>query len=159
MLELSTARLRLRPWHLDDRDAFHAIWGDPEVIFWGALDLAGSLALLERVLTPTSGELRWWAAVERESGRVVANMVVQPASFSAGVEIGWHVLRVAQNRGYATEAARALIDHYLPHVRRIVAAILPENVRSQRVAEKLGMQRQGTVIHASLPHELWVSEA
>ncbi len=35
---LETARLVLRPWALDDVDAFHTIWGDPRVIWWGAAE-------------------------------------------------------------------------------------------------------------------------
>ena len=48
---LDTERLALRPFTLDDVEGFHAIWGDPEVIWWGASEsLDDSRAGLERLL-------------------------------------------------------------------------------------------------------------
>ena len=56
------------------------------------------------------------------------------------LEVGYHVLPRLQGRGFATEAAAACRDlaRSLGH-RRIVSIIDPENVASQRVAEKAGL--------------------
>jgi RimJ/RimL family protein N-acetyltransferase len=69
------------------------------------------------------------------------------------IEIGWRLRRDAWGAGRATEAARAL-DHAfitlgLPEV---VADIHPENRRSIRVAEKIGLILRGRRLHHGEPH-------
>ena len=60
------------------------------------------------------------------------------------VEIGYSVLPAYRGQGFATEAARALVDWALaqPEVKRIIAECSPDNVASIRILEKLGMQRR-----------------
>jgi len=54
------------------------------------------------------------------------------------VEIGYGTLDIFQNRGYATEAARALAQFALSHseVTLVIADALPENAGSVRVLQK-----------------------
>lgn len=60
------------------------------------------------------------------------------------VEIGWRLATTAQGYGYATEGARALIDHAFNTLRltEIVAVATHVNLPSRRVMEKLGMQHR-----------------
>jgi RimJ/RimL family protein N-acetyltransferase len=161
MDRVRTSRLELRPWTPEDLDAFHAIWGDPEVVFWGpAKDRDASRAVMEKVRARCAGRpwpVGWHAIVEREGARIVGNLVLQPAPFAPeDLEVGWHLKHDAWGRGYATEAAKALIEaafERLP-VPRLTCAILPYNLRSQRVAARLGFQRVGPIRHANMPHDL-----
>jgi RimJ/RimL family protein N-acetyltransferase len=61
------------------------------------------------------------------------------------VEIGWRFLRSAWGNGYASEAGLAVLSHGFEAVGldRIVADIHPDNTRSIRVAEKLGLRLVG----------------
>ena len=54
--------------------------------------------------------------------------------------LGYSVLDEFRNRGYATEAVRHLIPHFitLPSIRRIAATTCPELGASIRVLEKNG---------------------
>lgn len=63
------------------------------------------------------------------------------------VVLGYSVLDAYRNRGYATEAVRALIPQIfsLPGVRRIVATTYPDHGASIRVLEKNGFIRTGRV--------------
>jgi hypothetical protein len=63
-------------------------------------------------------------------------------------EIGWVLARQFHRPGYATEAARALIDHGFRTLalHRIIATYQPENPPSWRGMEKLGMRREGHFI-------------
>ncbi|MBN1399922.1 MAG: GNAT family N-acetyltransferase [Anaerolineae bacterium] len=67
-------------------------------------------------------------------------------------EIGWIIAREHQGRGYATEAARALIDYGFGRMKlhRIVATCNPENAASWRVMQKLGMRREAH-LHQAVP--------
>ena len=55
-------------------------------------------------------------------------------------ELGWALIRAHWGHGYATEAAAAIRDwaHECRSIDRLVSLISPDNVRSQRVAERLG---------------------
>ncbi len=161
---LTTARLTLRPWRLDDEadvSAFHAIQGDPRVIWWGhAKDAAASRAVMHnRAVKDEAPRLGTWAIEERGAGVVGADRVVGNGLLirsELGVEIGWHVVKSAQGRGIATDAARALLQHaHDSGVDRVVAAIIPVNTPSQRVAQKLGLVVDGHCTRAGLFHECW----
>jgi RimJ/RimL family protein N-acetyltransferase len=72
----------------------------------------------------------------------------------AEVELGWAILSRQWGHGYATEAARAArawIDR-----ERIISLIHPDNLRSQRVAEKLGARIERRVATPHGPADVWV---
>ncbi len=77
------------------------------------------------------------------------------APFTPCVEIGWRLARAAWGYGYATEAARACLEHAfgvlaLPEV---LAFTVPANVRSRAVMRRLGMvlDPAGAFEHPRLP--------
>lgn len=61
-------------------------------------------------------------------------------------ELGWIVNRRYWGRGFATEAARALVDHFAAHfaITHFIAHCDADNTASWRIMEKLGMERTGT---------------
>jgi [ribosomal protein S5]-alanine N-acetyltransferase len=61
------------------------------------------------------------------------------------VEIGYGIIPAAQNKGYATEMARAFVDwlQAQPGVRRVTAECRVDNPGSMRVLEKSGFLRVG----------------
>lgn len=157
---ISTPRLQLRPLTLDDAEAFHVIWGDPDVIWWGAnASLEESSESLANVIARTEDRdgLAWFAILRRDNGELVGDAVLEPAPWDADVvEIGWHVAKHAQGRGYATEAALALCDHARKAgINHLEATIVPDNEPSRRVAQRLGMTVVGSLLRGGLDHDLW----
>jgi RimJ/RimL family protein N-acetyltransferase len=69
------------------------------------------------------------------------------------VELAWHVSRAHWNRGLATEAALASMrlgcDEF--GLSRLVAIIHPDKGASRRVARKLGMAEERSLIHDGEP--------
>ena len=67
------------------------------------------------------------------------------------IEADWLLARDQWGKGYATEAARAVLDHGFREVGldRIVACVYPDNAASIRVAERLGFTQFGTEIVAN----------
>jgi RimJ/RimL family protein N-acetyltransferase len=65
----------------------------------------------------------------------------------AQLELGWALIREHWGHGYATEAAAAIRDwaHERRPDDRLASLITPDNVRSQRVAERLGATPAETV--------------
>ena len=159
-----TERLRLEPFHVSDVGAFHLIWGDPEVIWWGATadreeSAARLAALVARCETMPAG-MGWWWLVRKADGAVVGDVNLQPAPDPpGGNEIGWHLARTEWGKGYATEGAAPLLPHaWSLGLEEVVATIIPVNSPSVGVAERLGMRREGpTIPRAGLAHGVWVA--
>ena len=160
-MHIETLRLVLKPWRSGDEDAFHAIWGDPEVIFWGPTgDLAASKVLLSEIREgcATMPQGCWWFAVSLRGEAIVGNILLKPSESMPGdLEIGWHFSKASQGHGYATEAAQAVLTHGFEQrdVPRIIALIMATNGPSQRVATRLGMTVVGQTVHASELHDVW----
>jgi len=159
---LETDRLTLRPFAPHEVEAWFSIWGDPEVIWWGAAPSreeagAGLVRLLERERTWPDG-IGWLAVREKGKDEVVGDVLLQPAPFVDGVEVGWHLRTHVQNRGYATEAARAVVRRTLDDgvVDEVYAAVATRNAPSLRVAEKLGMRVLRTFELSGMLHRLLV---
>jgi RimJ/RimL family protein N-acetyltransferase len=158
---LETQRLHIRALHPEDLPGFHSVWGDPEVIRWGAdANLVGTRARLKRsiVLGETLPVPQGWAAViEKASGVMVGDVVLQPAPFYPGeVELGYHFARRGQHaalrrRRRAPWWSTPFAVSSLP---RVVAAIARGNVSSLKVAARLGMRKVAEVMHAGLRHDL-----
>lgn len=66
------------------------------------------------------------------------------------LEVGYHVLPTRQGEGLATEAAAACRDFARAQgIRRLIAITHPDNVPSQRVAEKIGLSLESRTVHSS----------
>ena len=161
-LELRTPRLLLRPWHAsDDAEVAAAldIYRRDEVARWlGAtprpwpdLDYARArLARWESVFGETPG-LGLWAVVPDGAAHPAGTVLLVRLPDADGaptddVEIGWHLHPDAWGHGYATEAAKALLEHAfgtldLPCVNAVAYA---GNAPSFAVMQRLGMAAQGS---------------
>jgi RimJ/RimL family protein N-acetyltransferase len=156
---LTTERLTLRGWREDDLDAYAAIAADPEVMRFmgGPLDRADTWRQI--AVFVGHWELRGhglWV-VERDGELIGRVGLLRPEGWP-GLEVGWLLGRDAWGHGYATEAARAAVDHAWRELgaRELISLIAPDNHASARVAQRLGMQPAGqwairtqpVVIHA-----------
>jgi RimJ/RimL family protein N-acetyltransferase len=162
----TTERLVLRRWRPQDREPFAAMNADPEVMrFIGegrAMTRAQSDELADAI------EAHWarhgfglWCAAAREDPDTCIGFVglaipsFLPAVLPA-VEVGWRLARPAWGRGLATEGARAALDHAFGplELRSVISVIDPDNARSIRVAEKLGMRHETSHRHPATGRKL-----
>ena len=148
---LVTERLELRRFTAADLEPLLAVFGDAEVMrYVGAerrpLRRSQVSALMSRAGADWSGhDFGLLAITERGTGRLVGEAGLQYLEEGPDVEIGYTLARAAWGRGYATEAARAILRWGFAGLRlhRIVAVTDPANVASLRVLEKLGMTPRG----------------
>ena len=87
--------------------------------------------------------------VDRESGWVIGMAGYKGAPDSTGmVEIAYGIVPSREGRGYATEAAAALVRFASAHeqVRLVRAHTLPLTNPSTRVLQKCGFRQVGTVV-------------
>ena len=141
---LATERLVLRGFRDEDTDAFAAMTADAEVMEW----LGGTMERDDawRHMAALTGHwtLRGfgrWALEDRASGELVGHAGLWYPEGWPAIEVGWTLARAYWGRGLATEAARAAIAYGRDELdlETVVSLIHPDNPRSQRVAERLGM--------------------
>lgn len=143
-LPIRTDRLVLRGATHQDAADLHAYHSDPEVarhLLQPPLD-RGQVEAMLRARVDQDNPFALEVVAEHE-GVVVGDLVLflqKPSVDTA--EIGWVLNPAHAGRGFATEAARALLhvafDHYRVH--RVVAELDARNHRSAALCERLGMQ-------------------
>ena len=143
---LRTERLLLRPFEPGDEAAFIDAWADEDytsLLLSGTMNAAEVAEMVRRRTQPGDGH--FVGLVVEHDGEVVGDsiLILQGTGLSEG-EIGWTILPQHAGRGYATEAARAVLrlgfEHY--GLRRIVANLDARNDRSAALCERLGMRRE-----------------
>src|SRR6266550_6869146 len=146
--ELRTDRLRLRRWLPADRDPFAAMNADPAVMeyFPAPLSREESDALATRIEAHFDRHgFGLWAVeipgVAPFAGFVGLSVPAFNAHFTPCVEIGWRLAVEQWGRGYATEAARAVLTFGFESLglSEIVSFTVPGNLPSRRVMERIGM--------------------
>jgi RimJ/RimL family protein N-acetyltransferase len=161
-IALRTPRLLLREWRDDDRAPFATMWADPEVMaFYAAplADRAASDAWIEGMRRHNDEHgFAYWAVEHPGKSDLIGAIGltrVRALPFAPAVEIGWRLARQYWGHGYATEAARAVLDDGFGRLDlpEIVAFTVPANNRSWRVMERLGMTRDpaGNFDHPRIP--------
>ncbi|WP_235036872.1 GNAT family N-acetyltransferase [Actinomadura sp. K4S16] len=143
--DLTTGRLVLRPWPRDEIAAVlsgdrRAHWAD-DFPAEGDRDIAGFIAEHPSVLD-AHGQRQ---IIERATGLVVGTTGLFWPPTDGVVEFGYGVVPSRRGRGYATEAARAIVAFALaaPEVDAVLATVEPSNTASVRVLEKAGLRHAG----------------
>jgi RimJ/RimL family protein N-acetyltransferase len=157
---INTERLTLRKPRIDDAAAAFAGWvQDPEVthfLTWRPHQtIKETEAILKNAIALWDGEDRFpFMLTLKENSQVIG--MIDPRIEGPKVAIGYVLGRVYQRNGYTTEATRALISWAFeqPSIYRVYATTDVENMPSQRVLEKAGMQREGLlkkyIIHPNI---------
>jgi RimJ/RimL family protein N-acetyltransferase len=147
--ELRTARLRLRPWTTGPADLARLadLYGRPEVTRWlGGGPSVSPDELVDRWAQVHARDERFgcWA-IERPDGVVAGTVLLKPLPRGVGeVEVGWHLHPDSWGHGYATEAARAVIDRaFEAGLPEVYAVVRPGNEASVAVCRRLGMAPLG----------------
>lgn len=163
---LRTPRLLLRNWEESDLPAFFDIYSTDEVSRWLGPEPRRPLASTEEARERLG---RWrahkagldrplglWAIVpldpagpDPQPDGPVGTLLLLPLTDAAGptglVEVGWHLHPRHQGQGLATEAARAVLAAAgAAGIDPVLALTDLDNVASQAVATRLGMQDDGS---------------
>ena len=145
-MEIQTDRLLVRPFRPDDwRDLF-AYLSRPEIYEFEPGEPIDAEAARAMAVERSKGRA-FWAVELRAEGRMIGHLYFQPIEPAElrTYELGYIFNPGYQRRGYATEAARALVDHAIAELglRRAIAQCNPANIASWRVLEKIGFVREG----------------
>ncbi len=155
-VHLETPRLILRELALEDAVAVQAWAADPEVyryMPWGPNTMEDTAVFLRGVIDARRAKPRSTfelGFLARDSGELIGagGCRIRSVEHRAG-DLGYVLRRAAWGRGYATEAAAALLEFGIRvlGLHRVWATCHVDNTRSARVLEKIGMRREGRLRH------------
>jgi RimJ/RimL family protein N-acetyltransferase len=146
---IETERLILREWQDDDADAVYAIGQDARVMRY-----LGPLMSRHDAQALVAGQIVYhrlfghcfWPIERRDDSAVIGLCGLNPGPketpLADQIEIGWRLAHDTWGRGYAYEAAVACLDYAWAHLdaMSVAAMTVPDNVRSRRLMERLGMR-------------------
>lgn len=140
---LETERLVLRDWRLSDFPGFAAFWADPEA----SAHMGGPADELGAWMRFTSQIGHWqmrgfgmWMLEDQQSGQSIGHAGGWFPATWPGPEIGWAIYPQFQRRGFAFEAARAVLAFLggAGNWTTAVSLIRQSNRPSRTLAETLG---------------------
>lgn len=158
-LPVRTERLTLRRARADDVDAVWAYRGRPEVSRWMTLGgdrddfharFVDPQGLAGTLLVEHDGALIGDLRISVEDAWGQSEVAARAQATQA--ELGWCIVPEHAGRGYATEAASALLRLCFRGLglRRVTASCFAENEPSQRLMERLGLRLEGRGVRDSL---------
>jgi RimJ/RimL family protein N-acetyltransferase len=158
-ITLETDRLLLRPWRVDDFEAYARICADVEVMRY--LNEGKPFTRLEAWRSMSQHVGHWclrgfghWAVEEKATGEFIGRIGFLHPEGWPGFELGWTLRSESWSRGYASEGARRALAYAFTEMNRdhVISLILPTNTPSIRVAERLGEHPEGTTAFMGKEH-------
>ncbi len=147
-LTILTENLRLRPFTPADATPMHQILCGKDILRY--FPGSGKLPTLEQVQQMIDRLItHWqekgyglWAVELRSTGALLGRCGLQYISETDEIEIDFILDRDYWGRGFATEAGRASMQYGFNELGlvSVVGIVHPENLASQRVLEKVGLQ-------------------
>ena len=151
-IELESPRVLLRDWIESDLDPWIALNLDPENLrffprTYSAEESQASYLRIKEIFATTPFAL--WAAEEKSSGQFmgfvgIARQEIPGLSFMPCHEIGWRLDKKYWGKGYATEAARVVLEYGLTDVglAEIFSFTATTNLPSINVMKKIGLRER-----------------
>jgi len=151
---LETPRLLLQHLELRDVQELYSLYKDIEIRRYfpdGVLSYDDTKEELEWYINghPQYPKLGLWATVHKESGKFIGRCGLLPWEIddTLEIEIAYLLNKDFWHQGFATEAAKGIMSYGFEelHLTRLICMMHPENVASQKVAERIGMKLESQV--------------
>jgi RimJ/RimL family protein N-acetyltransferase len=166
MVNIVSLRTLLRDYATDgsDLESVLRFTGDPVVAThssWGPLGRAETIDFLNNALAAIDMRPRTnfgLALVLRSTDELIGHVSLNIRDVrTREAEIGYTLRQDRWNKGYASEAVRAIIRFGFMELalHRIIATTSPQNLPSQRVLEKTGFKREGQLRKNVLQRGVW----
>ena len=149
---LKTKRIGFSIWNNTDFDLAVKLWGSKEVTrYICATGIFTEQDIQNRLETEIQNDklyqIQYWPIFELETGELIGCCGIRPFKTEANAyEIGFHLRQFFWGKGYASEAATAVIDYSFNHLKadKLYAGHHPQNEASQKLLTRLGFQYIGT---------------
>ncbi|GIO27389.1 GNAT family N-acetyltransferase [Ornithinibacillus bavariensis] len=144
-MNIITERLIIRNFTQDDWQSVYEYTSDSNVMKYLPEDVF-SVEDAKKFVMDNSGEnAKYFPVLLKEDQNLIGHIVFHKYFGDHTYEIGWVFNPKYYNKGYASEAAHAILKYGFETMglHRIIATCQPENTPSYRVMEKIGMRREG----------------
>ncbi len=164
-LNIETDRLFIRPWNDTDASKYQTLSKD---VGYNVFSSPGHFSVRNDTEALEKLKLRMTLFQERGLGKfpvflkatdeIIGTCGLEPYLIEgkSEVELGYRLCLAHWGKGYATEAAKAILQYGFSDLKleKIVAFAVPQNSQSLKIIEKLGFRYLKTFEHAGLPHRL-----
>lgn len=153
MTRITTDRLIIRDFHINDIEAYHQLISDDKVMFYLRDIMSDSLDKTKRKLEDaivqselTEGRERYFYAIElMDTGEFIGSIgytVKDVGEDGMTVEFGYFIKEMFWRKGIVTEAAKAVLNHAFSNgVYMISTGCVTANVASEKIMQRLGMKK------------------
>ncbi len=159
---LETERLYLRQFTEADAHLIRNLNSQPGVLQYipepiPATDDEAKEVIINIILPQYKNNLGRWATHLKENNEFIGWCGLKLVK--GEIDLGYRLLPSVWGKGYATEAAQATLQygHQDLHLEKIIAHAHIDNIASQKVLEKIGMQFVGEGIDEGVPVKGYVS--
>ena len=150
---LETERLIIRQFVPEDAEYIYKLHNDPDVMKYISSKKDEEVTIEEcssfvehcRSYYKKHTGLGIWATQTKEIGDFIGWTTLKDLDNTEDIEVGYRLQKEFWGNGYATEAAKALIEYGFNELKldKIVGVALPENKASVRVLQKAGLEYVG----------------
>lgn len=168
-IKVETDRLIMRPFTLDDRDVIFEVMKDKDMYVytpdepWKSTETAEEfIKLAIRLYNDDHHTFKhFFAVTTKESGEVIGICGIGGIQYDRTKnEVFYSIGKNYWGNGYATEAAKAMLSYAFGKLGldKIIAAVHPDNIASNRVLEKIGLKRTGVITDLTEEHAFFNGE-
>ena len=164
-IRIETERLLIRTLSMEDKEAFYKYRSMPEVYKYQSMR-PGSINEVEEFISKNSdarlNQPDTWMqlAVCLMEGQMIGDIGIHFIDDKYQIEIGYTLSPEYQGRGYASEAANAIIDYAFNKLKkhRVIASVDPDNVSSVKLLERTGFRKEAHFIKSYRMNDTWYDD-
>ena len=144
-MNIETNRLLIRKFNYEDWQEVYAYTSDANVMKYIPEGIFSKDEAKKFVNENTKENVKNFPVLLKNEKNLIGHIVFFTYFGDHTYEIGWVFHSLYHQKGYASEAAKAIMDYAFNTMKlhRIIATCQPENTSSYRVMEKIGMRREG----------------
>ena len=165
-MKLETNRLILRPINLNDKHEVFEYRSDSETNKYQGW-IPKTIEEVEIFIAKNSKQINepetWFqfVIIEKETQKIVGDLGIHFIdSENQQTEVGCTLNKHFQNKGYATESLKRIIDYLFKDLNkhRIITSIDPDNKNSIRLVERIGFRKEAHFIESLWINNEWVDD-
>jgi RimJ/RimL family protein N-acetyltransferase len=145
---LETDRLLIREYVEEDAEAFFKLNTDPQVLRFVpdkpllSVEQAQQILLGHPIADYRKHGFGRGACILKSTGEQIGFAGLKFLEELGEVDVAYRLMPAYWGKGFATEAARASVHFGFAHLglKRIIGLVMPENIASVRVLEKIGLR-------------------
>ena len=165
-MKLETNRLILRPINLSDTNEIFEYRSDSETNKYQGW-IPKTIEEVETFIRKNPKQINkpesWFqfVIIEKETQKIVGDLGIHFIdSDNKQAEVGCTLNKHFQNKGYATESLKRIIDYLFKDLNkhRIITSIDPDNLNSIRLVERIGFRKEAHFIESLWINDKWVDD-